>query len=98
MFFVCPNTATVLQKSSAAVQASSMYENVWLLYNKTAFDKCDVTLDPKKKRLLTCNTPLKLTYSLVRFGQHTAEINGLTFDPGRTYYFIGEYFVNLLVM
>lgn len=89
--FVCPNIATVLQASSVAVLPAEMYENLWLVYNKTAFNECDVTLDPNKRRILTCNEPLKLTYSLVKFEEHTAEQNGITFNGGQTYYFIGMY-------
>lgn len=86
--FVCPNTATVLQASSDAVLPAEMFENLWLVYNKTAFNECDVTLDPNKRRILTCNEPLKLTYSLVKFEENTAELNGITFNGGQTYYFI----------
>ncbi|XP_068721488.1 ephrin-B1-like [Montipora capricornis] len=86
--FVCPNAATVLQKRSTAVQASAMYENLWLLENKTAFENCDRTMDPKARRLLTCSSPGQLTYTSVIFAQFTAEEDGLKFVGGRTYYFI----------
>lgn len=90
-YFVCPNTATVLRASSVTVLSAEMYENLWLVYNKTAFNECDVSLDPNKRRILTCNEPLKLTYSLVKFEENTAELNGITFNGGQTYYFIGMY-------
>lgn len=67
-----------------------MFENLWLLYNKTAFDECDASLDPNKRRLLTCSNPSRLTFSSVTFAEHTAEINGLTFNGGQTYYFVGK--------
>ena len=88
--FVCPNTATVLQKSSVGIQPANMYENLWLLYNKTAFDNCDVSLDPNRKRLLTCNTPALLNYISVQFARFTADPDGLMFEGGRSYYFIGK--------
>ncbi|XP_068725605.1 uncharacterized protein [Montipora capricornis] len=86
--FICPNMATVLQKVSTAIQASAMYENLWLLQNETAFEKCDITLDPKRRRLLTCSSPSALIYTSVIFAEFTAEDDGLTFKRGKTYYFI----------
>ncbi|XP_068703227.1 serine-rich adhesin for platelets-like [Montipora foliosa] len=86
--FICPNLATVLQKGSTAIQTSAMYENLWLLQNETAFEKCDITLDPNARRLLTCNSPSALLFTSVIFAQFTAEDDGLTFEGGKTYYFI----------
>ena len=88
--FICPNTATVLESSLVGVQPADMYENLWLLYNKTAFDKCDVSQDPKRRLLLSCKTPMKLSFFPVLFAQYTAEPNGLIFEGGRWYYFIGK--------
>ena len=73
-----------------------MYENLWLLYNKTAFDNCDVSLDPNRKRLLTCNTPALLNYISVQFARFTADPDGLMFEGGRSYYFIGKCWLVLL--
>lgn len=86
--FICPNLATVLQKGSTAIQTSAMYENLWLIQNETAFEKCDITLDPNARRLLTCNSPSALLFTSVIFAQFTAEDDGLTFEGGKTYYFI----------
>ena len=88
--FICPNLATVLQKSTTAIQTSEMYENLWFLENKTAFDACDTSLDPKARRLLTCYSPTQLVFSTMKFLQFTAERNGLVFQGGRTYYLIGK--------
>lgn len=86
--FICPNLATVLQKSTTAIQTSEMYENLWFLENKTAFDACDTSLDPKARRLLTCSSPTTLVFSTMIFLQFTAEKDGLVFQGGRTYYLI----------
>ena len=91
VYFICPNTATVLQKSSVGIQPANMYENLWLLYDKTAFDRCDASLDPNRKLLLSCITPVALKYSTVQFNRYTAEPDGLTFEAGQSYYFIGKY-------
>ena len=88
--FICPNTATVLQKSSTGIQPANMYENLWLLYNKTAFDECDALLDPSRRLLLSCTTPGELKYTSVQFARFTADPDGLTFEGGRSYYFIGK--------
>ena len=92
--FICPNTATVLQKTVVGIQTANMYENLWIVYNKTAFDECDTSLKGEintSRLLLQCNTPTKLSYFPVLFAQFTAEPNGLRFEGGRTYYFIGKY-------
>ena len=81
----------MLQKSSVGIQPANMFENLWLLYNKTAFDRCDASLDPNRRRLLLCETPGKLKFSSVQFALVTAEQDGLTFKAGQSYYFIGEY-------
>ena len=88
--FICPNTATVLETSLVGVQPADMYENLWLLYSETAFRKCDTSLDPKRRLLLSCNTPMQLKFFPVVFAQFTAEPNGLVFEGGQTYYFIGK--------
>ena len=80
----------MLQKSLVGIQPADMYENLWLLYNKTAFDKCDASLDPTRRLLLSCNTPMQLKFFPVLFAQYTAEPNGLIFEGGRSYYFIGK--------
>jgi len=86
--FICPNTATVLVTSLVGVQPADMYENLWLLYNKAAFRECDTSLDPNRRLLLSCKTPMKLSAFPVLFAQYTAEPNGLVFEGGQTYYFI----------
>ena len=89
--FICPNTATVFETSLVGVQPAEMYENLWLLYNKAAFRECDTSLDPKRRLLLSCKTPMKLSAFPVLFAQFTAEPNGLVFEGGQTYYFIGKW-------
>ena len=80
----------MLKKSSVSIQTANMYENLWMLYNKTAFDRCDASLDPERRLILQCKTPSMLSYFPVLFAQHTAEPNGLKFEGGRSYYFIGK--------
>ena len=83
----------MLQKTVVGVQTANMYENLWIVYNKTAFDACDTTLKGQLKTsrlLLHCNTPTKLSYFPVLFAQFTAEPNGLRFEGGRKYYFLGK--------
>lgn len=87
VYFICPNIATVLRQSPFNPQASSMYENIWLLYNKTAFHDCDLSKDPETRLLLKCTSPSSLDFFSVIFTRHTADDNGLRFKEGRTYYF-----------
>ena len=88
--FICPNTATVLESSLVGVQPADMYENLWLLYNERAFNECDASLDPNRRLLLSCNTPMQLKFLPVLFAQYTAVPNGLVFEGGWWYYFIGK--------
>ena len=71
-------------------QTAIMYENLWLLYNKTAFDECDSSLDPGSRLLLHCNTPTYLAYFPIIFAEFGADPDGLRFQGGRTYYLIGK--------
>lgn len=92
VFFLCPNIATVLQTTSVQVQISHMYENLWIVYNKTVFDHCNTSLERETRTsrlLLRCDTPTKLNYFSLLFAPQAADQNALLFEAGKTYYFIG---------
>ena len=91
VFFICPNTATVLQKTLTAPQSATMYENLWIVYNRSVFDQCDTSLGNSTSKLLfKCNEPTALKYFSVVFAEFTADPNALKFEDGKTYYFIGK--------
>ncbi|XP_074616004.1 uncharacterized protein LOC141875592 isoform X2 [Acropora palmata] len=89
IYLVCPNLATVLHPRGTDVQTSDMWENIWLLKNKTAFDECDVSQLPvaqRKKDLHLCNNPTGLVFLSLLFLEHAAGKDDRTFEEGRTYY------------
>ena len=93
IYLVCPNLATVLHPRGTDVQTSDMWENIWLLKNKTAFDECDVSQLPvaqRRKDLHLCNNPTGLVFLSLLFLEHAAGRDDRTFDEGRTYYVMGK--------
>ncbi|KAL9979779.1 hypothetical protein ACROYT_G017493 [Oculina patagonica] len=88
--FICPNVATVMQTTLSEVSKSNKYENLWLLYDKTSFEKCDTKLDPNNitQPLLRCTEPTELEFHSITFQPFAAEPNELTFHKGESYYFI----------
>ncbi|XP_067052185.1 ephrin-B3-like [Acropora muricata] len=89
VYLVCPNLATVLHPRGTDVQTSDMWENIWLLKNKTAFDDCDVSQLPdaqRSKDLHPCDNPTGLDFLSLLFLEHAAGRDDRTFDEGRTYY------------
>lgn len=99
VYFLCPNIATVLQTTSVQVQISDMYENLWIVYNKTVFDHCNTSLEGETRTsrlLLRCDTPTKLNYFSLLFAQYVADQNALLFEAGKTYYFIGKWKIYIL--
>ena len=93
IYLVCPNLATVLHPRGTDVQTSDMWENIWLLKNKTAFDECDVSQLPvaqRKKDLHLCNNPTGLVFLSLLFLEHAAGKDDRTFEEGRTYYVMGK--------
>ena len=66
-----------------------MYENVWLV-DEQGYNTC--TVDPTKHRLLKlCDNPDSLNYLEIVFQHYTPLPNGLKFDRGKVYYFIGKF-------
>ena len=85
--------ATVLHPRGTDVQTSNMWENIWLLKNKTAFDECDVSQLPVSQRiedLHKCNNPTGLVFLSLLFLEHAAGPKDRTFEEGRTYYVMGK--------
>ena len=75
------------------MQTSDMWENIWLLQNKTAFDECDVSQVPvvqRSKDLSICNNPTGLAFLSLLFLQYAAGRDQRTFEGGRTYYLMGK--------
>ncbi|KAM7440788.1 Ephrin-B2a [Porites harrisoni] len=89
VFFICPSTATVLQKTLTAPQSATMYENLWIAYDRSVFDQCNTSLSNTSKLLFQCNDPTALKYFPVVFAEFTADPNSLKFKDGKKYYFIG---------
>ena len=91
--FICPNTASVMKNAATPALTANMYENLWIVYNKTVFDKCDTSIEGENrtsKLLLRCNTPTKLNYYPLLFSKFAADPKGLRFKEGQKYYFIGK--------
>ena len=90
VFFICPNTATVLQKTLTAPQSATMYENLWIAYDRSVFDQCNTSLSNTSKLLFSCDDPTALKYFPMVFAEFTADPNSLKFKDGKKYYFIGK--------
>ena len=89
--FICPNVATVLQTTSDDVSKTNKYENLWLLYNKESFDKCDTTLDINvTEPALRCTEPTKLEFHSITFQRFATLPDEQLFTKGYSYYIIGE--------
>lgn len=85
VFFICPNTVTILTRLKTS-QSSPQYENLWLV-GKQGFEGCEVNKSIDKK-LIDCNNPLNLLYYEVIFKRYSAVMSAPVFEPGREYYFI----------
>lgn len=83
-----------MQNAATPALTANMYENLWIVYNKTVFDKCDTSIEGENrttsKLLLRCNTPTKLNYYPLLFSKFAADPKGLRFKEGQKYYFIGK--------
>ena len=90
MNLVCPNDVTVMDALQDNTPKELLYENLWLVDNKS-YDTCAVNSSIKSNRLLIkCDEPLKLKYFSLVFQQYSGTEWGLEFTPGRAYYFIGK--------
>ncbi|XP_020605222.1 uncharacterized protein LOC110044041 [Orbicella faveolata] len=87
--FICPNVATVLRTTSEEVSKTNKFENLWLLYNKDSFDKCDTTLDENVTQpALRCNEPTQLQFHSITFQRFAATPGEPEFKKGHSYYII----------
>lgn len=85
--FVCPNVATLMDRTLGEVTKTNKYENLWLVHTTDAFNNCSVTLDPKHSILMRCEDPTSLQFRTIIFQPHSAE-NHLKFEKGKSYFFI----------
>ena len=87
---VCPNPANVPTILYDSVPKERMHENLWIA-DKAAYDTCTVDTSRNSNRLLRmCDNPLQLTYYTLVFQMFSATATGLEFQPGNTYYLIGN--------
>ena len=90
--FICPNVATVLRTTSEEVSKTNKFENLWLLYNRESFDKCDTALDINvTKPLFQCTNPTQLEFYSITFQRYAALPDQQVFKKGNSYYIIGEW-------
>lgn len=87
--FICPNVATVLRTTSEEVSKTNKFENLWLLYNRESFDKCDTALDINvTKPLFQCTNPTQLEFHSITFQRFAALPDEQLFEQGHSYYII----------
>lgn len=86
--FICPNSYVAVRKSIKSRQSSNLFENIWLVENKTSYDNCrvDKKYDPKAE-LFLCNKPHSLTYLTLLFLEKYFDSTGV-FEGGKDYYLI----------
>jgi len=81
----------VLQTTEAEVSKTNKYENLWLLYSKESFDKCDTRIDPSVTQpALRCILPTQLQFHSITFQRFAAIPDEPEFKKGHSYYIIGE--------
>ena len=81
----------MLQTTSDEVSKTNKYENLWLLYNKESFDKCDTTLDINvTEPAIRCDEPTQLQFHAITFQRFAAYEDEPAFKKGHYYYIIGE--------
>ena len=88
-----------MKNAATPALTANMYENLWIVYNKQVFDKCDTSTEGENrtsKLLLRCNTPTKLNYYPLLFSKFAADPKGLRFKEGQKYYFIGKWWKQFL--
>ena len=73
-----------------SVRLEELYENLWIV-DKQAYDTCAVnTSKHGNKILMKCDTPLQLRFFGIVFQSVSALPDGLVFEPGKEYFFIGK--------
>ena len=87
---VCPNPAMIPTAIEGSVRLEELYENLWMV-DKQAYDTCAVnTSKDSNKILMKCDTPRQLRYFSIVFQPFSAVPDGLVFEPGKEYFFIGN--------
>ena len=88
---VCPNPAMIPITVQGSTPKEELYENLWMV-EKQAYDACAIDTSKYQNRLLMrCDTPLQLRYFTIVFQRFSAVgPDGLEFEPGKGYYFIGK--------
>ena len=93
---ICPTSVTVLDTVQSPKPKHELYENLWIVYDKESFEKCDASVTTGKpswqasRLLMQCDTPLELKYFTLVFQEFSAVGGGLAFPPGKEYYFFGK--------
>ena len=88
---VCPNPAMIPIPVERSTPKEELYENLWMV-EKQAYDACAIDTSKYQNRLLMrCDTPLQLRYFSIVFQRFSAVgPDGLEFEPGKDYFFIGK--------
>ena len=88
---VCPNPAMIPIAVEGSIPLEKMYENLWIV-DEQAYETCVIeTTKLQNRNLMKCDSPLQLRYFTVVFQQYSAVgADGLEFEPGKEYYFIGK--------
>ena len=74
-----------------SIPIEELYENLWIV-DRQAYDTCAVNTSNYHNRiLLRCDTPLRLRYFTIVFQRFSAEPSELVFEPGKDYFFIGNW-------
>lgn len=67
-----------------------MFENLWIV-DKRSYETCVIdTTQAQNRIVMKCDTPLELRFYTIVFQQFSANPDGLEFEPGNNYYFIGK--------
>lgn len=67
-----------------------MFENLWIVDNRS-YEACVIDTSQAQNRIvMKCDTPLELRFYTIVFQQFSANPDGLEFEPGNNYYFIGK--------
>lgn len=88
---VCPNPAMIPIAVEGSIPLEKMYENLWIV-DEQAYETCVIEVSkPQNRVLMKCDSPLQLRYFTVVFQRYSAVgADGLEFEPGKEYYFIGK--------
>lgn len=88
LYFLCPNTVTIVTRLHSSSYLGPQYENLWLV-SEQGYERCEVNKQVDKK-LIVCDKPFNLNYRQVTFNKYSADSSEPEFVPGKDYYFIGK--------